>query len=202
MGRQTFVPKASHPTMASNEDMAFNPVTGQQLDNSRIVLLYGEVSEPSIADAIIKLLHLAGQNHKPIYMVISSYGGSVDDMFSLRDTMKFLPAPVHTIALGKIMSAGVLLLAAGHKGSRMIGRNTRFMIHPISGTVVGNVFEIVNDTKECQRQQIAMVNALLLETKMSPHALEKIMRSGHDFYLDSEKAIELGIADKIIGDEV
>jgi len=169
-------------------------------DPSRLVVLHGDVNEASISLVVAQLLHLASQSLKPIHLVISTYGGSVDEMFTLYDTIKFLPCPVHTIALGKVMSAGVLLLASGKKGKRMIGKNARIMIHPVSGGVSGNIFEVINDTKEHKRLQDQMVDAIVKETKTSKIKIEEIMKSGHDYYLLPEEAIKLGIVDRIIGD--
>lgn len=169
--------------------------------DDRLVILHGEVNEHSISNVIVQLLHLANQNHKPIHLVISTYGGSVDEMFSLYDTIKFLPCPVHTIALGKVMSAGVLLLASGVKGKRMIGGSARIMIHPVSGGVLGNVFEAMNEMKEFERLQDLMVSALIKETKMKKEEIDKLMKAGHDFFLTPERAIQVGIVDKIIGDK-
>ena len=165
-----------------------------------MVVLHGEVNELSISNVIVQLLHLANQNHKPIHLVISTYGGSVDEMFSLYDTIKFLPCPVHTIALGKVMSAGVLLLASGVKGKRMIGKSARIMIHPISGGLIGNVFEAMNEMKEFERLQELMVSALMSETKLTKENIDKLMKAGHDFFLTPEQAIEMGIVDRVIGD--
>jgi ATP-dependent Clp protease protease subunit len=173
---------------------------GAQGSDARLVVLHGEVNEQSIYNVIVQLLLLANQNHKPIHLVISTYGGSVDEMFSLYDTIKFLPCPVHTIALGKVMSAGVLLLASGVKGKRMIGRSARIMVHPISGGVVGNVFEAMNEIKEFERLQDLMANALLAETSMKKDEINSLMKAGHDCFLTPEQAIKMGIVDKIIGD--
>ena len=167
----------------------------------RLVVLHGEVNEHSISNVIVQLLHLANQNHRPIHLVISTYGGSVDEMFSLYDTIKFLPCPVHTIALGKVMSAGVLLLASGVKGKRMIGSSARIMIHPISGGVLGNVFEAMNEMKEFERLQTLMVSALINETQMKKEEIDKLMKAGHDFFLTPQQAVKVGIVDKIIGNK-
>ena len=51
----------------------------------------------------------------PIEIVIDSYGGEMYSMFAIYDTIKQASCPVHTLALGKVMSAAVLLLAAGEK---------------------------------------------------------------------------------------
>lgn len=185
---------------ASPEDMLMQSIMVHQSENVRIVVLHGDVNEHTISHVVVQLLQLANQNHKPIHLVISTYGGSVDEMFSLYDTIKFLPCPVHTIALGKVMSAGVLLLASGVKGKRLIGRSARIMIHPISGGLYGNVFEAMNEVKEHGRLQSLMTDALQKETKMSKEEIEKIMKAGHDYYLTPEEAIKMGIVDGYIGD--
>lgn len=181
------------------EDVYYSNGMSSATDD-RLVILHGEVNEHSISSIIAQLLHLANQNHKPIHLVISTYGGSVDEMFSLYDTIKFLPCPVYTIALGKVMSAGVLLLASGIKGKRMIGRSARIMIHPISGGVLGNVFEAMNEIKEFERLQQLMTNALLTETNMKKEQIDSLMKAGHDCFLTPEEAITMGIVDKIIGE--
>lgn len=198
MGRQ--IPVSALGKRNSEEEVQLAAVhSGDGV--SRLVVLHGDVNESSISMVVAQLLHLASINHKPIHLVISTYGGSVDEMFTLYDTIKFLPCPVHTIALGKVMSAGVLLLASGAKGKRMIGKNARIMIHPVSGGVMGNVFEVINDTNEHKRLQDQMVNAIVKETKASKSEIEKIMKSGHDFYLLPEQAVKMGIVDKVIGDD-
>jgi ATP-dependent Clp protease protease subunit len=146
-------------------------------------------------------LGLANVNHKPIYLVVSTYGGSIDEMFMLYDTLKFLPCPVHTVALGKVMSAGVLLIASGVKGKRMIVASALVMIHPVSGGVYGNVFEVANETSEQLRLQKLLIETLALETKMTVAQVEKIMKAGHDYYITAPEAVKLGIVDLIIGEK-
>jgi ATP-dependent Clp protease protease subunit len=194
-------PKASKSQVASMAEGLEQLVLQHQPDNARIVVLTGDVNEHSISSVIVALLHLANQNQKPIHLVVSTYGGSVDEMFSLYDTIKFLPCPVHTVALGKVMSAGVLLLASGVKGKRLIGRSARIMIHPIWGGTMGNVFEQMAEVKETQRLHNLMVESLRRETKMSTKDIDRIMRAGHDFYLTPEQAIKMGIVDRIVGDD-
>lgn len=201
MGRSVPQNSASPQASKNNSEESLQSITVHTGDSARLVVLHGDVTESSISMVVAQLLHLASQNHKPIHMVISTYGGSVDEMFTLYDTIKFLPCPVHTIALGKVMSAGVLLLASGAKGHRMIGRNARVMIHPVSGGAGGNVFEVMNESKEHKRLQDQMVDAIVRETKATKVQIDKIMTSGHDYYLLPEQAIKLGIVDKIIGDD-
>lgn len=201
MGRPTFEANARRPVNNTSDGLEQVIMMGHQADHSRIVVLHGDVNEHTISAVIAQLLHLANQSRKPIHLVVSTYGGSVDEMFSLYDTIKVLPCPVHTIALGKVMSAGVLLLAAGEKGKRLIGRSARIMMHPVSGGVYGNVFEVLHESKEHQRLHDLMVGALESETKMKRSDIQKIMKAGHDFYITADEAIKLGIVDRVIGDK-
>ena len=198
MGRSV---SAAYKNKSNSSDDSYYVSSLAHGADDRLVVLHGEVNEHSISSVIVQLLHLANQNHKPIHLVISTYGGSVDEMFSLYDTIKFLPCDVYTIALGQVMSAGVLLLASGVKGKRMIGRSARIMIHPISGGVLGNVFEAMNEMKEFERLHELMVTALMSETKMKKENIDKLMKAGHDFFLTPQQAVEMGIVDKIIGGE-
>jgi ATP-dependent Clp protease protease subunit len=201
MGRRTLEATGRILSAEDEEQIhGLERLLSSQADNTRIVYLHADVSEHSIAHVIAQLLHLANLNRNPIYLIVSTYGGSIDEMFSLYDIIKFLPCPVHTVALGKVMSAGVLLLASGVKGKRLMGSSARIMIHPLSGGVVGNIFELENQTKEARRLQDLMVNALVKETKMQRKQVEEtIMRPMLDYYLTPEEAIKLGIVDKIIG---
>ena len=200
MGRSYIISNHVDASKRGNYDYESSGVHIQVGDSSRLFVLHCDVNEQSISTVMMQMLHLASQNHKPIHLVISTYGGSVDEMFTLYDAIKFLPCPVHTIALGKVMSAGVLLLASGEKGKRMIGKSARIMMHPISGGSAGNIFELMNDVEESKRLQLQMATAIAKETKLSKEDIENIMKRGHDVYLSPQEAIKMGIVDKIIGE--
>jgi len=198
MGRSTF--EATHSPHKNCLPEGLEQLLIPQVDNSRIVALHGDVTEHTVSQVIAQLLNFANTNRNPVYVIVSTYGGAIDEMFALYDTIKFLPCPVHTVGLGKVMSAGVLLLAAGIKGKRLIGNSARIMVHPVSGGVYGNVFEVENETKEHRRLHNLMLEALAKETKMDRKKLEEIMNPSVDYFLTAQEAISLGIVDKVIGD--
>lgn len=196
MGRSTSEARSKQ----SHEDIeGIQQLLAPQADSSRLVFLHGDVTEHSIANVIAQLLHLANTSRSPIHLVVSTYGGSVDEMFSLYDTIKFLPCPVHTVALGKVMSAGVLLLASGVKGKRLVGASARIMVHSVIGGSYGNVFELENHTQEQRRMHDLMVCSLVKETKMTRKQVEAMMSKKVDCYIGAEEAVRLGIVDRIIG---
>ena len=173
----------------------------QQDDSHRMIALYGEVNEHTISQVVLQMIHFANQSDAPIRLIISTYGGSVDEMFSLYDTIKFIKAPVHTVVLGKVMSAGILIASAGEKGHRMMGPTSRAMIHPISGGALGHIFDVENNVKEMKRIQEQMTKFLAIETGQSKKTITKMMESGKDSYLTAEEAVEFGIVDKIMKQE-
>ncbi len=173
---------------------------GMQQDDERIILLSGDISESSIAMASTALLSMANRDrHRPIHMIINTYGGSIDEMYCMYDVMKYVKTPIYTVGLGKIMSAGVLLLAAGTKGKRLIGQNARVMIHSISSGVFGNVFEIMSYAEEVERMQKKYEACLVSETKLETESLNNLMKKTIDQYMTSSDVVKFGIADHIIG---
>ena len=105
-------------------------VLGENKPEIRTMALFGDVDEEKALDLIVGLLSLTEFTGKeppydPIKFYISTYGGSADEMFALYDMMSLLKAQceIETIGLGKVMSAGTLLLAAGTKGKRLSRRD-------------------------------------------------------------------------------
>jgi len=117
------------------------PLEGPPEPEMRVVGLYTDITEEKVAELTQALLYLNETNRlkeddeekKPIDFYISTYGGNADDMFALYDIMKQVQqeTEIHTIGMGKVMSAGVLLLAGGTPGHRKIGKNCRIMLHSV-----------------------------------------------------------------------
>ena len=112
--------------------------------------------------------------------------------------MKYCPTPIHTVGFGKIMSAGVLLLAAGVKDKRLIGKNARIMIHSTWGITAGNIFEAENEMKEWKRQQLQLEKCLAHETNKSLNEIKEIMKDRFNKFLSADEAIKFGIVDSIV----
>jgi len=170
-------------------------------DDDRIIYFTGEVTELSVSQAIAALFAMSKRDmQKPIYLIIETYGGSVDSMFSLYDAIKFVPCPIYTIAMGKVMSAGVLILAAGQKGNRLIAPHARVMTHPSWTNLMGNIFDIKHELKEFERQEEQWINAMEIETGMPKQFLNELNDRRGDQYLTPQECIDWGIADKLLYD--
>ena len=136
----------------------------------------------------------------PVEMLISTPGGSADDMFAIYDIMRVVreKCDIITYGIGKVMSAGVLLLAAGTKGQRKIGKHCRVMIHSVVAGSAGSFHNLENEMDEIRNTQDAYIKALAKETKMSPSKIRKLVDKKVNIYLSAEEAVELGIADIIV----
>lgn len=191
------------------------PSSGEEI---RTVSLYGDVNEKMCADAVATLLYFADtaksmayenpedpdselvEINKPIKMLVSTQGGSASEMFSLYDTMRFVKksCDIETLGVGKVMSAGVLIFAAGTKGKRKIGANCRVMIHSVMGGLGGNIHSMENEIAEVRWIQDQYIKCLAKESKLTEAKIRKMLKRQVDVYLSAEEAVEFGIADEIV----
>lgn len=173
----------------------------------RTIPLYGDLTETVASDIVQSFMFLRElsqredpEDCKPIEFLISTLGGVAAEMFAIYDTMRMVKesCEVSTIAMGKVMSAGVVLLAAGTKGKRKIGANCRVMIHSVNGGYHGSLLNMENEIEEVRWIQDRYVECLAAETKMTEREIRKYLKKHVDVYLSAEEAIELGIADIIV----
>jgi ATP-dependent Clp endopeptidase proteolytic subunit ClpP len=138
--------------------------------------------------------------YKPIDFYISTWGGDARGMFAVYDSMRMVreSCEIRTHGLGKVMSAGVLLLAAGTKGARKIGKNCRVMLHSIRGDQWGPLHNLENEMEEMRWIQEQHIDALVQETDITKKHLKKLLDRKVNVYLDAKEAVEYGIADVIV----
>jgi len=195
------------PRLVIVDPTALQEAMKEEEPRSHLLGLFAEVAEEKIAELIHALLVVVEHEDQkeesdriPIDFYLSTYGGSADDMFALYDIMRLVREDVivRTVGLGKVMSAGVLLLAAGTKGERCIAKNCRIMIHSVVGGNHGDLHNMLNEMEAIEQLQQMFVDCLVSETKMTKTRLKKILDRKVNVYLSAEEAVELGIADIII----
>tara|TARA_R110000824_G_scaffold10116_2_gene44935 strand:- start:447 stop:1100 length:654 start_codon:yes stop_codon:yes gene_type:complete len=195
------------PKLVIIDPLALQEAMKEEEPRSHLLGLFAEVAEEKIAELIHALLLVTEnefakdeENRIPIDFYLSTYGGAADDMFALYDIMRLVRQDVtlRTVGLGKVMSAGVLLLAAGTKGERRIAKNCRVMIHSVVGGNHGDLHNMLNEMEAIEQLQQMFVDCLVSETKMTKARLKKILDRKVNVYLSAEEAVELGIADIII----
>jgi ATP-dependent Clp protease protease subunit len=173
---------------------------------ARSIMFVGEVNEERAADLISALLVLAqtkdpkAERAEPIKLYVSTYGGSADEMFGIYDVINFCKkfCDIETIGLGKVMSAGTLMLASGTKGRRKLGKHCRVMIHSVNGGQVGDLHNLKNELEQTVSLQDSYIQAMSDETKLSKRQIRDLIDRKVNVYLTAEQAIEYGLADEIL----
>lgn len=172
---------------------------------ARSIYFSGDLNEERGAEIITALLVLSKQKNSegdvdPIKLYVSTYGGAADEMFAIYDVINHIKAEgvvIETIGLGKVMSAGTLLLACGTKGHRRVGAHTRIMIHSVAGGSMGELHSIKNELEQMNILQESYIQAMADETEMSKKQIQSLINRKVNVYLSAEEAIEKGLADEV-----
>jgi len=173
---------------------------------ARSIMFTGPVTEEKAADLISALLILSqtkdpdAERADDIKLYISTYGGSADEMFGIYDVMNFCKqfCDIETIGLGKVMSAGTLLLAAGTKGKRKLGKHCRVMIHSVNGGQVGDLHNLQNELEQTVALQDSYIQAMSEETNMTKRQIQTLINRKVNVYLNANEAIAKGLADGVV----
>ena len=194
------------------------PQSSDDRPKVRVIGLIGNVDEDKAAEVIYGMLLMKKTSRKevlvdeedptkgvesvcePFEMIISTFGGSAFDMLGIYDMMRNVreDCEISTKGLGKVMSAGVLLLAAGTKGKRKIGENCRVMIHSVIGGSHGAIHDLENEMEEIKWMQDRYISILARETDMTEKYIKNLLKRKVNVYLNAKEAVELGIADIIV----
>ena len=211
--------KNEEEVVEESKIILLNNSTDGASDDPRIrkCMLYGDINETQAKDLIATMILLADTAEieelvdpedpesevkttaRPFELIVSTGGGNADDMMSIYDMMRLIrqDVDIETTGIGKVMSAGTLLLASGTQGKRRIGRNCRVMIHAVSGGSIGPMHEITNEFKEIKKIQESYIECLADETDMTVQQIKKYLKQKTNVYLSAEEAVKLGIADEI-----
>ncbi|MDD5022255.1 MAG: ATP-dependent Clp protease proteolytic subunit [Endomicrobiaceae bacterium] len=133
-------------------------------------------------------------DRKPIRIWINSDGGDANTVMHIIDVIKLSKTPVITIGMGKVYSAGGLLLMSGHK--RLIFENTCCLIHDGYSGTFGTVGKVIDNIEFQKRLEHKMKEFIINQTKITDEEYEKNYR--RDWFMFSDEIIKYGIADEII----
>ena len=167
-----------------------------RLLKDRIIFIRGTFEENMSNSIVAQLLFLESQDaQKDIYMYIDSHGGELGAMYAIFDTMQYVRPEICTIGIGKAMSAGSFILAAGTKGKRFALPNAQIMIHELASGTQGKVNEIVNEYNHVMTLYEKMANYYV---EFTGQPLKKIKRDMQkDFYMTAEEAKKYGLVDEV-----
>ena len=173
----------------------------EYMSNHRVLFLYSVLlgypmrqdtfSVSSVADTLVAMNM---QSHDPIWIVIQSPGGSVEDGLMLIDTMQSIESPVYTLGRSTASMATVVL-AAGEPGHRYILPHGKTMLHLLSGEMGGDVKDMKIAQLHAEQLQSSLVK-LLLECGVNKTKEELGEDIERDFWLFGQESINYGLVDR------
>lgn len=135
---------------------------------------------------------------KKIKVLVFSYGGALDACFAFLDTCALSKTPIVTINMGIALSAGLLILLAGHE--RYCTPLSQALIHSGSGGT-GGTYEQTEAQMHNYRTLVTMMKDYILSrTKIEPKLFAK--KRASEWYLFAQQQVELGIVDGLATPEV
>ena len=136
------------------------------------------------------------EQRRPIKLLLYSYGGDGQACFSLLDVIALSKTPVWCINMGVAMSAGLLILLAGHK--RFCLKNSTALAHSGSGGASGTFEQTEAQMKDYKRFVDTMRNYIMERTNIDTKTWNKY--KSKEWYLYAEDQIKYHVVDKIIDD--
>lgn len=192
-------PQIENKNMSYVLDINDSNVKNVEFHNEPIAIHVSFFDTPALQE-FASAFHRAIKNKQPIIPIyIHSFGGEVYSLLGMIDIIKSSNVTVATICTGKCMSAASVLLSAGTKGFRYIGKNSMVMVHDVSSLLFGKSSDLKISYKETERLK-NQIFYILDENAGHKHGyfanqLKDIENA--DLYLTSEEAIQHGIVDHI-----
>lgn len=127
-------------------------------------------------------------------------GGCIYDMLAIYDEIKRLTNEyeVNIYCVGKIMSAGTIIMLAVDLEHRFAYANTTFMYHTLSGFDMGKIKEMEENVEENKRLHKLMWTIYKENTEIPSEKLDEIYKCKKDWFITSKEAIKYKIINKII----
>jgi ATP-dependent protease ClpP protease subunit len=164
------------------------------LNVKRTILLQGPIFlEAAQVSLAIKQMNALSEE-LPIYLVITSPGGSVAVGSDIINAIAESKAPVYTVC--RILCASMASMIHQHGDKRFVTDRTQIMFHPASTEVGGKVNEIVsyiNSTKSF----ISKIEIEVAEKLGLTHAQYEA-KVQNEWWIDSDEALEAKAVDAIV----
>ena len=184
----------------SERDPRFDEIEyGINIDDS-VIYLHGDIMMGNLFDFIAKVrIILANRPEEkatdPINVLLNTNGGDVYEANGIIDYIQSLSLPVNIIARDRAMSSGAMILIAG-TGVRVASKSTTIMFHEASAELYGKTADLKANADHIDELEEEFYTQMASKTKQDKEFWQKSCRK--DFYLTAQKALELGVIDKIV----
>tara|TARA_Y100000782_G_scaffold107681_1_gene130250 strand:+ start:115 stop:699 length:585 start_codon:yes stop_codon:yes gene_type:complete len=180
------------------KDVTNGSVT-RQCEEYGIYLLMDEITDATCKEVIQFIISRNLVKPYPNYLqlIINSGGGDLNSAFAVIDTIRGSAIPIHTVGLGCVASAAVLIFIAGEKGYRSLTPNTSILSHQYSWGTYGKEHELIATVKEYELTTERMLNHYKKCTGLTEKKIREFLLPPQDVWLSAKQAKKLGICDKV-----
>lgn len=185
-----------HEFAADEAQRLHNTITSSN-DQNRVFDYIGPVSTSTTEGCIQTLGRWKRQSKDPITIRLSSPGGSVIDGLALYDFIDGIKASgikVRVVVLGIAASMAGVLLQAGDV--RVVGPNSRYLIHEITGGSIGKLSDLEDETKLYKELNNQLYDLLAKRSKMTRKEIE-LKAKRRDWWMNAAEVLKNGFCDEI-----
>lgn len=131
---------------------------------------------------------------EPIYIYVYTYGGDMCQAEAFCDICLSSRIPIVTIGMGVAMSAGFLILLAGHR--RYAFKHCQMLVHSGSAGFQGTAEQIEEAQRNYKKQLAEVKDYILSRTEIDEKVFNR--NKSKDWYLKKEEVIQYKVIDKYI----
>lgn len=206
MAELTLVPEADN-TFSIMEEMG----TGIYDDlmkyytNKRVLIINKDIDNSVIESYAIRILrwndedkNILPEKRQPITLLIHSCGGDLFSTLFLIDIIKQSKTPICTVGMGLVASAAYYIYINGHK--RLAFENTVFLQHDGTISIADSNSKVKDFMAFNDLMEERIKESILTQTKITADFYDKTFDKEYYFFADKGK--ELGVVDKIIGQDI
>ena len=164
-----------------------------------VIIIQDEIQTGLTFDVVskVRLLKKINGEINTINILLNSPGGDVIETLALIDYIQSQEKQglkFNIIVRGGNVCAALLLTCG--TGQRVASKHSKIMVHQLSTVVVGKLSDVKSNAKFSEELENECNQLMAENTNKDKEYWEGI--SSSDYFMSSEKALELGIIDKII----
>ena len=173
-----------------------------QLLKKRTVIFNKDVDEDIVETVYLPLKNFEeDDSNDPVTLILNSSGGSVSDGFFLANYLSQYSKPLKIIVPGYAASMAAVILCAGGRNSnilRVCYPSTYALIHDGYVALQASEAKTAGDIMDFNNKiDLQIKNFIIQNTKITEELYDS--KSRHQWFLDSNEMLELGLIDEIIG---
>lgn len=171
----------------------------------RVLIINKDIDNSVIESYAIRILrwndedkNTLPEKRHPITLLIHSCGGDLFSTLFLIDIIKQSKTPICTVGMGLVASAAYYIYINGHK--RLAFENTVFLQHDGTISIADSNSKVKDFMAFNDLMEERIKESILTQTKIDADFYDKTFDK--EYYFFANKGKELGVVDKIIGQDI